>query len=86
MCLPAFQQFADLVAAPAKHARGSQHPGHQCTAHPGSHRIGAGQIQPKALRLPYLTLRRGILGEQSWLAWADEVEHVLQDSSEALRN
>lgn len=24
-------------------------------------------------RLPYLTLRRGILGEQAWLAWADEV-------------
>jgi PadR family transcriptional regulator AphA len=29
------------------------------------------------LRLPYLTLRRGILGEQSWLAWADEVEQAL---------
>jgi PadR family transcriptional regulator AphA len=29
--------------------------------------------QRAALRLPYLTLRRGILGEQSWLAWADEV-------------
>lgn len=28
-------------------------------------------------RLPYLTLRRGILGEQSWLAWADEVESAL---------
>lgn len=24
-------------------------------------------------RLPYLTLRRGILGEQAWLTWADEV-------------
>ncbi|WP_071872589.1 hypothetical protein [Atopomonas hussainii] len=23
--------------------------------------------------MPYLTLRRGILGEQAWLAWADEV-------------
>ncbi|WP_422911108.1 PadR family transcriptional regulator [Pseudomonas sp. MAC6] len=42
--------------------------------------------QRKALRLPYLTLRRGILGEQSWLAWADEVDHALQDSSEAPRN
>ncbi len=29
------------------------------------------------VRLPYLTLRRGILGEQSWLAWADEVEVML---------
>jgi PadR family transcriptional regulator AphA len=29
--------------------------------------------QRAALRLPYLTLRRGILGEQAWLAWADEV-------------
>jgi PadR family transcriptional regulator, regulatory protein AphA len=27
----------------------------------------------QAWRLPYLTLRRGILGEQSWLVWADEV-------------
>ena len=34
--------------------------------------------QRKALRLPYLTLRRGILGEQSWLAWADEFEQELQ--------
>ncbi|SEL31989.1 PadR family transcriptional regulator, regulatory protein AphA [Atopomonas hussainii] len=24
-------------------------------------------------RLPYLTLRRGILGEEAWLKWADEV-------------
>ncbi len=34
----------------------------------------AEQVQ---LQLPYLTLRRGILGEQAWLAWADEVEAVL---------
>jgi len=27
--------------------------------------------------LPYLTLRRGILGEQAWLSWADEVESYL---------
>ncbi len=27
--------------------------------------------------LPYLTLRRGILGEQAWLAWATEVEEFL---------
>lgn len=33
--------------------------------------------QRAELRLPYLTLRRGILGEQSWLAWADEVEREL---------
>ncbi|MDD0842910.1 PadR family transcriptional regulator [Pseudomonas sp. Gutcm_11s] len=33
--------------------------------------------QRQALRLPYLTLRRGILGEQSWLAWAAEVEAEL---------
>ena len=25
------------------------------------------------LELPYLTLRRGILGEQAWLVWAEEV-------------
>ena len=29
--------------------------------------------QRQAWRLPYLTLRRGILGEQAWLVWADEV-------------
>ncbi|MGE6792467.1 PadR family transcriptional regulator [Pseudomonas guineae] len=33
--------------------------------------------QRNALRLPYLTLRRGILGEQSWLVWAAEVEQEL---------
>ncbi|MEH6450347.1 MAG: PadR family transcriptional regulator [Oleispira sp.] len=31
----------------------------------------------KGLVLPFLTLRRGILGEQAWLAWADEVEVFL---------
>ena len=31
----------------------------------------------KSLALPFLTLRRGILGEQAWLAWADEVEAFL---------
>lgn len=35
----------------------------------------------KAYRLPYLTLRRGIIGEQGWLAWADEVEAELQTES-----
>lgn len=28
-------------------------------------------------KLPYLTLRRGILGEQAWLAWAKEVKQTL---------
>jgi PadR family transcriptional regulator AphA len=27
--------------------------------------------------LPYLTLRKGILGEQAWLTWADEVNEYL---------
>lgn len=35
--------------------------------------------QRAVLRLPYLTLRRGILGEQAWLAWAAEVEAELSD-------
>lgn len=30
-----------------------------------------------SLMLPFLTLRRGILGEQAWLAWAQEVEVML---------
>jgi PadR family transcriptional regulator AphA len=34
----------------------------------------------KDLDLPYLTLRRGILGEQAWLDWAREVEEYLQNS------
>ena len=29
------------------------------------------------LTLPFLTLRRGILGEQAWLNWAEEVEAML---------
>jgi PadR family transcriptional regulator AphA len=33
----------------------------------------------KDLVLPFLTLRRGILGEQAWLAWADEVEVFLSN-------
>jgi PadR family transcriptional regulator, regulatory protein AphA len=42
-------------------------------------------------RLPYLTLRRGILGERAWLAWADEVEAELaaraeQSSEEPVEN
>ncbi|MGH1374209.1 MAG: PadR family transcriptional regulator [Cellvibrionaceae bacterium] len=36
--------------------------------------------EQKQLQLPFLTLRRGILGEQSWLAWADEVEAALLSS------
>ncbi|HLD66407.1 MAG TPA: PadR family transcriptional regulator [Pseudomonas sp.] len=34
--------------------------------------------QRRGWRLPYLTLRRGILGEQAWLAWADEVAQELR--------
>lgn len=33
----------------------------------------------KDLVLPFLTLRRGILGEQAWLSWADEVEVFLSN-------
>ncbi|GAB3112766.1 PadR family transcriptional regulator [Aestuariicella hydrocarbonica] len=33
--------------------------------------------EQRTLQLPFLTLRRGILGEQAWLAWADEVDAVL---------
>ncbi len=33
--------------------------------------------QKKSYALPYLTLRKGILGEQAWLAWACEVEIFL---------
>jgi PadR family transcriptional regulator AphA len=31
----------------------------------------------KPFELPYLTLRRGILGEQAWLEWSKEVEGYL---------
>ena len=31
----------------------------------------------KPFELPYLTLRRGILGEQAWLEWSKEVERYL---------
>lgn len=32
---------------------------------------------PPEERLAYMTLRRGILGEEAWLAWADELETVV---------
>jgi PadR family transcriptional regulator, regulatory protein AphA len=32
---------------------------------------------PVVRRLVYMTLRRGILGEEAWLAWADELEAVI---------
>lgn len=34
--------------------------------------------QQKPFNLPYLTLRKGILGEQAWLTWAQEVLDYLQ--------
>ena len=39
---------------------------------------GAVVVRRQGWRLPYLTLRRGILGEQAWLAWADEVALALK--------
>ena len=33
--------------------------------------------EKQKLALPFLTLRRGILGEQAWLNWAEEVEALL---------
>ena len=38
------------------------------------------QLSPErkqTMRLPYLTLRRGLLGEEAWLTWADEVHQEL---------
>jgi PadR family transcriptional regulator AphA len=29
-------------------------------------------------QLPFLTLRRGILGEEAWLKWAQEAENTLK--------
>ena len=34
-------------------------------------------------RLPYLTLRRGILDKEAWLQWADEVQTELQNLAES---
>lgn len=34
--------------------------------------------QRRQLRLPFLTLRRGLLGEEAWLAWADEALAALE--------
>lgn len=42
----------------------------------------ASEREQRLLQLPFLTLRRGILGEQSWLAWADEVEAALTQRSQ----
>jgi len=32
----------------------------------------------KKYQLPYLTLRRGILGEKAWLAWAEEAKKTIK--------
>ncbi len=37
------------------------------------------QQERNDLAFPFLTLRRGIIGEQAWLAWAQEVEVFLQE-------
>lgn len=39
-----------------------------------------------ALRLPYLTLRRGITGEQAWLAWADEALQILTTNKDSMQS
>ncbi len=41
------------------------------------HYLNLPATQQAVYRLPYLTLRRGILGEEAWLAWADEVDKAL---------
>ncbi len=35
------------------------------------------ELQTK-FKLPYITLRRGILGEQAWLAWAKEAKGMIK--------
>lgn len=35
------------------------------------------EAERKKIAMPYLTLRRGILGEQAWQEWAQEVEDFL---------
>ncbi len=35
--------------------------------------LSSSKQEQEAIALPYLTLRRGILGEQAWLAWSKEV-------------
>lgn len=39
--------------------------------------LALNNTKKKPFELPYLTLRRGILGEQAWLEWAKEVESFL---------
>ena len=39
--------------------------------------LGLSSSKKKPFELPYLTLRRGILGEQAWLEWSKEVEGYL---------
>ena len=40
--------------------------------------LALSKTKKKPFELPYLTLRRGILGEQAWLEWAKEVKAYLQ--------
>lgn len=39
--------------------------------------LAADATSQRQFRLPYLTLRRGILSEQAWLVWASEMESAL---------
>ncbi|MAA70392.1 MAG: hypothetical protein CL679_01565 [Bermanella sp.] len=39
--------------------------------------LALSETKKRPFELPYLTLRRGILGEQAWLEWAKEVEAFL---------
>ena len=41
--------------------------------------LGLSKSKQKPFELPYLTLRRGILGEQAWLAWAAEIDVYLDN-------
>jgi PadR family transcriptional regulator AphA len=42
-----------------------------------------GSEQRRQLMLPFMTLRKGILGEQAWLQWADEALVLLDQQSGA---
>jgi len=40
--------------------------------------LAASQEQQQKYRYPYITLRRGILGEEAWLKWAEEASHLFK--------
>ena len=68
----------DVLIADVQHAREQHQKTLMLLKSMEQNYLNLPQHEQQKYGLPYLTLRRGILGEQAWLGWADEVEDYLQ--------